>query len=225
MNPIVVWFHAKLSGGIIQTGGQIDTMHAADIMDEQMRALEVSGLAGAAQELIIGCTVEDEFLVRKIAPKRAMIVINPSGSRSELPTYSHLRAWLPGNPEKYVFYHHAKCATRFDPLCQTWRRCMTMYCVHRWNVCVHSLNLGFDAAGAHWLTPEQWPALVKSPFFGGNFWWAKASFLLTLPALPATAETRDDFFLAESWIGMGQRRPNVAHFADHWPNQSDCSRA
>jgi hypothetical protein len=98
---------------------------------------------------------------------------------------------------------------------------MERHCIHDWRKCVAALVSGADAAGAHWLTPEKYPGYVKSPFFGGNFWWAKASFLLTLPPIKSNADCRDDFYLAESWIGMG-KRPNVTHWADHWPTMNGC---
>lgn len=219
MNPIAVWHHAKLSGPII------NTEHAAGIMAEQMRELALSGLLDACEELIIGCSEQDAPLVQTIAPAKAHLVLEPNDSKSELPTIHHLRAWLPGHPNSFVFYHHIKCATRDDPLCHAWRRCMQHYCVRGWANCVSMLATGHESTGAHWLTPEVYPGMVKSPFWGGNFFWGKASFLLSLPELPFSAITREDFFLAESWIGMGPRRPSVFDFAQgQWPSLSHCSR-
>lgn len=100
---------------------------------------------------------------------------------------------------------------------------MYYHLINGWHECVHRLNLGFESVGAHWLTPEQYPHLVKSPFWGGNFWWARASLLAELPPLPVRAENREDFYLAESWIGMG-RRPRVFDFHHEWPNEPGCGR-
>jgi len=218
MTPIAVWYHARLSGP------GIDTNHAHQIMAEQVDALNTSGLAEACNELIVGCSAQDEALVKQTAPNKAMIVKLPDGSRSELPTLAHLRAWLPGNPGALVFYHHPKCATRNDTLCHIWRRCMTKHLVSGWRQCYTYLETTCESVGTHWLTPEEHPGLVKSPFWGGNFWWARASFLLELPALPVTATSREDFYLAESWIGMA-RRPRVHDFHHQWPNIPGCAQS
>lgn len=216
MNPIAIWFHARLSGP------PVIPEHARAIMAEQFAYMGYCGLLEAANEIIVGCADCDRAEAEKIAPKKTIFVRLEEGSKSELPTLTHLRAWLPGNPHAYVLYQHIKCATRTDPLCQVWRRCMYHNLILQWHECVHRLNLGCDSVGAHWLTPEQHPGLVKSPFWGGNFWWAKASFLMTLPAIPNTATCREDFFIAESWIGTGPRRPRVFDFHHEWPNHPGC---
>ena len=217
MNPIALWFHARLSGL------PVIGVHAQDIMREQFQCMTSSGLIDAANEVIVGCSDSDRAEAEKIVPLKTIFVRLPEGARSELPTLAHLRAWLPGNPEAYVLYQHIKCATRPDSLCQAWRRCMYHHLINRWHECVHRLNLGYESVGAHWLTPEQFPGLVRSPFWGGNFFWARASFLLTLPPLPSAAMSREDFYLAESWIGTG-RRPRVFDFHHEWPNEPGCGR-
>lgn len=212
---LAVWLHARLSGPPVIPD------HAAEIFRSQIVTLQQSGLADECAELFVGCNAEDEPIARSIAPAKAVFVRHPAGARSELPTLALLRAWLPSHGADYVLYMHTKCATRPDPLCYAWRGCMTRKLVLDWHVPVHMLNLGMEAAGCHWLTPEKYPALVRSPFFGGNFWWARASFLATLPALPETASCREDFYLAESWIGMG-RRPNVHDLHPDWPSLAGC---
>ena len=87
--------------------------------------------------------------------------------------------------------------------------------VWAWRTCVADLANGTDACGCHWLTPEQFPKLVKSPFFGGTFWWAKASYLKTLPQFPAA--TWANRFEAENWIGRGNPRPRVKDYLPGWP--------
>jgi hypothetical protein len=57
-------------------------------------------------------------------------------------------------------------------------------------------------------SPE-WPEQV--PFFAGNFWWARASYLRTLE--PPLEESR---WQAETWVSLGE--PKVYDVLPGWPN-------
>lgn len=215
--PIAVWLHARLSGGAV------NTPHAIRILQEQMKALTVSGLFTRAARVFVCCSAEDAPTVNSLVPHGTLVTLLPAGARSELPTLALLREWLTAHADYYVFYHHLKCATRTDDLCKAWRGCMTRHLVHGWQKCVEKLDAGCDAVGTHWLTPEQYPKLVAFPYFGGNYWWASALFLLTRFSIPATAQRREEFYLAESWIGMG-KRPRIHDFHPQWPNMN-CARS
>ena len=58
---------------------------------------------------------------------------------------------------------------------------MTIGVVERWRSCVEKLERGYDTVGCHWLTPDAYRQIVSSPFYGGNFWWAKADYIRKLP--------------------------------------------
>jgi hypothetical protein len=129
-----------------------------------------------------------------------------------------MQKWCKENPDWYVMYHHTKGAIhKGEPAYDVWRRRMQTACVTKWKEAIADMDSGIDSVGAHWLTPEGWPDRVKSPFWGGNFWWAKASFLNTLLQLRQTATTRAEFYEAESWIGLGPRRPVVKDYCPGWP--------
>ena len=71
----------------------------------------------------------------------------------------------------------------------------------------------YDTSGVWWLTPEAMPTHVITPYYAGNFWWARASFITTLPELPVlTEETRG---LAEAWLGKGN--PRAKWISQEWP--------
>ena len=153
-----------------------------------------------------------------MAPERATVVQYPDHFRGELPTLFELQRWAKENQDWYVFYHHTKGAIhKGEPLYDAWRRRMQDIGVNHWRRAVSDLDSGIESVGGHWLTPEQFPGLVKAPFWGGNFWWAKASFLNTLPQLRQTAENRAQFYDAESWIGWGPRRPKIKDYYPGWP--------
>ncbi len=216
MNPIAVFYHTRLSGG----DPHIYFDHASNIMAEQMHDLVTSGLADAADKILIGVNggIGDFVAASCMAPPKAEVLQHPDIFRGELPTMYIMQQWCKTNPEAYVFYHHTKGAIhKNEPMYDLWRRRMQDCGVINWKRAVKDLDEGIESVGCHWLTPEQFGASVKAPFWGGNFWWAKAKFLNTLPQLRQTATTRAEFYDAESWIGWGPRRPIVKDYYPGWP--------
>lgn len=218
MPHLAVFFHAKLTGP--EFG--IDPQFSRQLVAEQMQAFRDCGLAKRAGFLYFGFNEADSKLVDDILPFGSRLEYFPQG-RSELPTMHHMQAWCKGHPDWLVLYWHAKGITHpHDPLNRVWRLCLENAVLWHWETCVLALQRGFDCAGAHWLTREKYGPLVKTFFFGGNMFWATASFLNTLPPLKANSTCRDDDFKAELWIGTG-RRPRVWEFSSHWPGLAQCS--
>ena len=121
------------------------------------------------------------------------------------------------------FWHIKGVTHPGDLLNHAWRKCMEWHVINHWKRCVADLDAGYETVGAHWLTKDKYGPQVTTPFWGGAFFWAKASFLAELPALPAAPTCRQDWFLSENWIGMG-RAPKVKDYADHWPGLTPCSK-
>lgn len=214
MKPLAVFYHCILSNGALP----IDTQYACAVMNEQMTALKRSGLAGAAEVISVGVNgdSEDAAMARLFVPTKAAMMIHGKQAVTEIPTLQALRSWLPGHADWYVLYHHIKGVTHpTEPLYARWRKRMEHACVWGWRSCVNDMDNGIDSCGCHWLTPEQFPTLARSAFWGGTFWWATAKYLLTLPPLPpATWANR---FAAEDWIGRGPQRPKVRDYYPGWP--------
>ena len=219
--PLVIWLHARLSG----TG--INSNWAMQLFLEQTAAMKLSGLLDHAEKFIISCSDLDYGLAKEFAPGSPEFFIFEANKRGELPTVAALQKWVQTNTEeKYIFYNHLKCATRSDDLCLAWRRCMLFHCVEHWIACRSYLDAGKDAVGVHFMVPEEYaPGLVKETYFGGNIWWARSSFLATLPEIADHAANRAQFFSAESWIGWGPRRPRVYDFHHGWPNEITCKQS
>jgi hypothetical protein len=216
VKQIAVYYHTRLSGG----DPHIDPDHAMGIMAEQMAELRRSGLEEAASRIVVGVNGGDcDFAAAAMmAPGKAELVQHPDHFRGELPTMFLMQKWAKENPDWYVMYHHTKGAIhKNEPLYDVWRHRMQDAVVTNWRRAIKDMDAGIESVGAHWLTPEGWPALVTAPFWGGNFWWAKASFLNTLPQLRQTAMSRAEFYDAESWIGWGPRRPIVKDYCPGWP--------
>ena len=229
MNPIAIWFHVKL-GGI----AGMDETKAASVMAEQMDVLQSSGLLGAAAEFHVNShgNLENFAMASFLAGPRAIVTTSDdllNGLDGELPTFGKLQDWLTGHAGWNVLYLHTKGVTKpDDPFRTAWRRCMMKAVVWRWRECVYALDSGLkDMAGAHWLSPQQYPHtphLVR-PIWGGNFFWARASYLMRLPPLMREShpEKGMDRYWAENWVGTGHN-PRVFDLAPHWPAQSLCSQ-
>lgn len=221
MNPtpkIAAFFHCIVSGGSIP----IDTNFACSIVKEQLDAHQQSGLLEASDEFVIGINggEEDGQIVKLFVPWSGIqFVCHGEGATTEIPTLELMRQWLPGHEDWIVFYSHAKGVTHAgEALYSHWRKCMTRHVIWGWKDCVRHLQNGIDACGCHWLTPNKFPGIVKSPFFGGTFWAAKASYLATLPVLPTALWVNR--FEAESWIGRGKNTPRVWDFHPQWPGMT-----
>jgi hypothetical protein len=119
-------------------------------------------------------------------------------------TLQALYTWLHQTPGEFaILYAHTKGAHRQNEHEDGWRRLMTRELVTTAPRCRKLLTKGYDTVGCLWMTPERNtlpPVPVTTPFYGGNFWWATASYLRTLPPV---GNSRHD---AEFWIGLGTPR-------------------
>lgn len=133
-------------------------------------------------------------------------------------TLHALHAWAKqANPGEPVMYCHTKGTTPRPGLSGlqrvAWRRSMTKHVVTGWRRCLELLE-DHDAAGCHWTLPGEYTVgdLTKAPpHFSGNFWWANAGYLATLP--PVSDESR---FEAEFWVGRGN--PKTADLRPGYPD-------
>jgi hypothetical protein len=215
IHRLAVFYHCLFQG----VSRPIDTMFALNLMADQMTLMDSSCLTNMATEICIGVNGDDADadLARISAPDKARIIAHGKGATTEIPTLNLIWRWLPLHPDWYVLYWHMKGISH-PPLDGTWRRGMEQHLIRDWQRCVFDLDSGYDVAGCHWLTPEAYPGQVKSPFLGGNFWWAKAGYLMTLPRLPEPVwENR---YEAENWIGRGPKRPRVKEYISGWPPHS-----
>jgi hypothetical protein len=114
-----------------------------------------------------------------------------------------------------VLYAHTKGASNKGDLGPNslWRRAMNLRVVDNWQSNLHALEEGYDALGCHWLTPDEHPGTIGTPFFAGNFWMARCDYLRTLPE----CETRDRMD-AETWVGL--REPRVFDCLPGWPGEA-----
>lgn len=212
MNPIAIWHHSYLSGG----DPPPDASHSLRIVIEQMTALEESGLSRSASEihLCVNGSEADHIAVCCCAPEKARVIHHQSGHGSELPTLKLVQDWVKDHPGWYVLYHHTKGACYpGNELWRAWRLCMQHVVVDNWRQCVKDLDDGYDCVGAHWLTPQKYPDLMTSPYFGGNFFWATTKHLSRLDPIDMKASR----WAAEAWLGYTKERILARGYANHFP--------
>lgn len=212
---IAIWYHCVLRGPRIPSED-----HAVAVLQSQMNALRDSGACNDIEEFHIGVngSAGDCLLALSLAPSKWCVPGHHQfeNGQSELTTLGALQKWL--KPGWLVLYHHIK-GVQYpnNPVWDRWRNCMEKVCVWNWETCVRTIvGGGFDTVGAHWMTDKKYPMVGKDQrYWGGNFWWATSDYLMTLPPLPA--DSFENRYEAEVWIGKSPRPPRIYDFAPHWP--------
>lgn len=227
MKPIAVFYHC-----LFQLGDEI-LPQAVDIVHGQMEQLKSSGLLDEASDMVVGCNggPESKVFCDAILPAKARVTLHGLQCRNECRTLRLLEEWLPGHDDWYVLYFHAKGATHppGEVIRTPWRECGMRHLVQDWRRCVADLDRGYESAGCHWMQP---PLIPDTQFyFAGNFFWARASFLRTLPSLMERARIKDSGidalesrYEAEVWIGNGPRPPTHMDYHPNWRVSSGAHR-
>lgn len=133
-------------------------------------------------------------------------------------TIEALHTWCKtADPATPVFYAHTKGAFQACEMNHRWRRAMTEMLVGGWRDRVADLET-YDVSAMHWLTHEQYPDWIHplKPMAGGNFWWARAGYVVTLDRVTGTPEFPPvNRWAAEGWLG--QKFPKVRDLCPGWP--------
>jgi hypothetical protein len=95
-----------------------------------------------------------------------------------------------------------------------------------WKQCVFDLDR-YESVGCHWLTNQSQD--FNQNLWAGNFWWAQASFLATLPSIykrtrieVSGIDSLESRFEAEVWIGNGPKLPKVKDYHRQHPMKGMC---
>lgn len=186
---------------------------------EHIAAIRAAGLPGEVTVGITGPETPAMLAEDWLAQQWPEADVSRGGSGSEPYTLRLARSWAREHPDGVVLYAHTKGAHNPSVVQEAWRQSMTLDVVTGWRACVAALR-DHDVAGPHWLTPQQYPNMLiateanggsTTPYFGGNFWWATAKYLASLP--PPGILTR---WAAERWIGLN--RPRAADMHPGWPS-------
>ena len=115
------------------------------------------------------------------------------------------------NDEFYICYMHHKGISSGQ---HAWRQYMQYWNIEKWRDCVAKLDEGYDLCGASFLNNP------PHPFYAGNFFWARASYLRRCKRLKSPAE--NDFkpqfsgqphhrYDYECWHGSGNPKAYDLH--------------
>lgn len=188
-------------------------------VEEHLTAMNESGLSVALGDNgfrvgIVGTPDESER-VREFCLDRvpSTQIMRTCFEGWEQATLSYLRVWEHLQPhDGAVLYAHTKGVHDPSEINVAWRRSMEQVVVRGWRECLADLWTA-DAVGCHWLTAQEYPGQVDIPYFGGNWWWAKARYLRTLE------EPRYiNRWFGEAWLGSGN--PSVVDRLPGWPDVS-----
>lgn len=217
--PIAIFYHALFVAG---TPANL-LVRAIDIVSEQLYAVETSGLLEAASHFVVGINggKESSDYANLLVPVKAHRVLHGLESKSENLTIVEIEKWAKDHPGWNVLYFHTKGATHKDPRqiihSNQWRNCMMRNLVWNWRQCISDLERGFESVGCHWLT--NMGSDNSQNYWGGNFFWAKSSFLATLPSIYERARIKlsgisslESRYEAEVWLGNGPRLPRVKDY-------------
>lgn len=220
MKPIIIFFH-----GLFYLGSPPELIpDSIGIIREQMAQLKASGLLDTAKQMVVGINGASESLeiARLLIPEKAEIILHGLDSRNENLTICAMHEFAKGHPDYYILYFHAKGSSKKNQTdhITNWRNCMMKHLVTNWWRCVSDLDVGFESAGCHWMTHQ---ADGTQSIWAGNFWWAKASFLRTLPSMMLRERIKmsgikslDSRYESEVWIGYGPRLPRIKDYHHGW---------
>jgi hypothetical protein len=152
---------------------------------EQAELLEKTGLIDAAEiNMMLHYNLEDFSWLAERWFERININYHLFGN--------HYRDWHEGtsinyiqnlvhstDEEFYVCYIHHKGVSSGQ---SGWRQYMQYWNIEKWQECVAKLDEGYDTCGASFLNNP------PHPFYAGNFFWAKASYLRRCKILKSPAE-------------------------------------
>lgn len=186
--------------------------HGMSIVREQINALRDSGLLGQVKDFYVGVNGDynEMDLIATAMPQNAILFQNskqdwPGG---EVPTLRELKEFAIAFPKSRILYFHTK-GISYPPgsagnaQMASWRRDMERTVIHKWRHCVQELERGHDSVGQWWYDAP------NGSYWAGNFWWANADFIATLPDINTEGQIQGGRYEAEVWIGRGPRKPVV----------------
>lgn len=144
-----------------------------DIFNEIYTSICDSGLIHNVDKINIG-VVGDQVIA--IDNPKVQILHYGNLNNCEFPTLQQLIDHCKENPFDNVLYIHTKGVSaplQNKEAIDDWRKYMLYFVVNNFNMCLEKLK-SYHVCGVDW---------VESPVkhFSGNFWWARASYINTLP--------------------------------------------
>jgi hypothetical protein len=209
--PVQGWFHiaamgagdyiaAELHGRLMQSG----LYRASDI-------IHVTLLGDRAQSDRMNELIFSKHQKYKVEH------ISEDVTEYEWASLRHLYKTAKEGKDYHLWYIHTKGASNSRPdvplsiqkNIRRWRDIMSHYTIGEHRKCRYLLKTGHDTVGSL----LRWNTGCIAPYYAGNFWWATADYIRTLP------EPEGNRSSAEGWISF----PSVAgkHFNQFWIETMD----
>lgn len=117
----------------------------------------------------------------------------------------------------FIGYIHGKGITNLTKYTNKWRKVLEYAVIERWEDNINALENEYDVSGIFWLD--------YNLHFSGNFWWAKSSYIKTLPRPDLrkwnTYCPESEFWnfsvRYEAWIGLKFPKVNDIHIVKSIP--------
>lgn len=175
-----------------------------EIVIEQVNSLVSSPLFPLVNEIYVCVLISDIKnndiqILKGILPNKFTIeIIDTNFKNYEYPIlkFMHQKAQ---NDDFYAFYFHSKGVSvnknrRGVPF---WRKELEYFLFYKHELMLKAFELNYNTYGANLRAFPIW----NNPHFSGNFWFAKSSYIKTLPLIPVDINDR---YFAEEWIGKNK---------------------
>ena len=180
------------------------------VVREIIVAIKTSGLFDRIEGLYFGIVGPDN--VQDLLEDGNILYHDKRLECYEFLTLKHLHQYAYEHPESLILYLHTKGCSVDPERMKTgrdWRRYMLHFVVDRYKECLDALETS-DVCGVDW---RQSPRA----HFSGNFWWARADYLTTLPSIDEISRSEAPWVIsprhnAEFWIGMNSQVRPVSLF-------------
>lgn len=174
--------------------------HWQDVVERQLSKIKASGLYEQCDSISFGVLGNGDVssLISRY-PKVKVLFQTIDKELYERPTLLNLHSQSRSDPTALVLYLHSKGVSRSyaDANITDWSDYMEYFTIECWRDCVEELN-DYDVCGVNWRT-------TPLPHFSGNFWWARADYITSLPG-----HIGRGYYDPEMWIGL--RSPTVKCF-------------
>jgi hypothetical protein len=207
--------------------------HWKDVVNEQLELLFTSGLYSRADKILYGVFSDTdesyyEFtkMVEHVDVDVKIEIVRYEKNVFEYPTLIHLQTYCQIVPNAVVLYYHSKSTSRpsEDINLHSWRRCLEYFNIELWKKSVKNLITDtHDVCGALYVEYFAFLNYVFKNYYSGNFWWASAKYINTLPNLSLIVSSPEiNRTEAEMWIGKSSHRwasyysENVTEWYNHY---------
>ncbi len=197
-----------------------------ELFQDQINSLEESSLLEKTSKLFISVIInndEDVTYIKSFDKHGKFQIINVAkdASKFEFPALEYIKT-LSTQEEFFVYYFHTKGVsinsqsyknytkyhTKLPQLVKNsnyWRKMMEYWNFNKYNLAINTLKSGYDTYGVYIRN------YTKYAYYGGNFWWAKSSFIAG-HTHTLTEEEKKSRFAAETWLLSQANKPYCAFY-------------